>query len=228
MELPGETLRGGMFGSGITPALIITRIITLMIAFTVHEFSHAFTADRLGDNTPRMQGRLTLNPLAHLDPIGSIMLLLAGFGWAKPVQINPYAVQRRSSAGVMWVSLAGPFSNLLMALLAAVPLRFGWVPYSYGTDLIPSLYYFLYEFMSINLILMLFNLIPLAPLDGEKIAAYFFPPPLDSILERIHPYGSMILMVLVFMGPLLGFNIIGWIMGPPMNNILHFLLGGWA
>lgn len=215
-----------MFGSGITPALIFTRILTLVIAFTVHEFSHAFVADRLGDNTPRSQGRLTLNPIAHLDLMGSIMLLVAGFGWAKPVPINPYAVNRRSSAGVMWVSLAGPASNLVMALLAAVPLHFNWVPFSYGTDLIPSLYYFLYEFLTINLVLMLFNLIPLAPLDGEKIAYYFFPPPLDGFLEKIHPYGSLILMALVFLTPLLGVNVFGWIMGPPMNNILNVLLGG--
>jgi Zn-dependent protease len=215
-----------MFGSDITVALIITRVLTLVIAFTVHEFSHAFVADRLGDTTPRSQGRLTLNPIAHLDLMGSIMLLLAGFGWAKPVPINPYALQRRSSAGVMWVSLAGPGSNLLMAVLAAIPLRFHWVTFSYGTDLIPSLSYFLFEFLSINLILMLFNLIPLAPLDGEKIAAYFFPPPLDDIFDKIRPYGSMILLALVFLGPLLGVNVIGWIMGPPMNNILNVLLGG--
>lgn len=212
-----------MFTSGITPALIFTRIITLVIAFTVHEFSHALVADRLGDDTPRMQGRLTLNPLAHLDLMGSVMLLIAGFGWARPVPINPYALQRRSSAGVMWVSLAGPFSNLLLALLAVIPLRFGWIPYSPGSDIIPSLYVFLYDFLYINLILMLFNLIPLAPLDGEKIAAYFFPPPLDGILETIRPYGSMILMVLVFLGPLLGVDVIGWIMNPPMQNILRLL-----
>ncbi|GAP13926.1 Zn-dependent protease [Longilinea arvoryzae] len=217
-----------MFGSGITPALIITRVVTLIIAFTVHEFSHAFVADRLGDDTPRSQGRLTLNPIAHLDLVGSIMLLLVGFGWAKPVQINTYAVQRRSPAGVMWVSLAGPFSNLLMAILASLPLRFGWVPFSIGGNIIPSLYSFLFEFMSINLILMLFNFIPVSPLDGEKIAIYFFPPPLDRILERIHPYGAMILMAIVFLGPMLGVNVMGWIMGTPMNNILRVLLGGLA
>lgn len=215
-----------MFGSGITPALIFTRIITLVIAFSVHEFSHAFVADRLGDNTPRSQGRLTLNPVAHLDLMGSIMLLVAGFGWAKPVQINPYAVQRRSSGGVMWVSLAGPASNLLLAVLASIPLRFAWVPFSFGTDIIPSLYYFLVEFITINLLLMLFNLIPLAPLDGEKIAAYFFPPPLDRVMDKIRPFGSMILLALVFLGPLLGFNVIGWIMGPPLNNIYNLLMGG--
>ena len=217
-----------MFGSGITPALIFTRIITLMIAFTVHEFSHALTAYRLGDDTPRIQGRLTLNPIAHLDLVGSIMLLFVGFGWAKPVEINPYAVTRRSSAGVMWVSLAGPLSNLLMAIVAAIPLRFHWVTFAAGTDIIPSAYSFLYQFMAINLVLMLFNLIPISPLDGEKIAAYFLPPPLDRFFERIHPYGSMILMALVFLGPLLGVNVLGWIMGPPMNTILQILLGGRA
>lgn len=212
-----------MFTSGITPALIFTRIITLMIAFTVHEFSHALVADRLGDDTPRLQGRLTLNPLAHLDLMGSLMLLIAGFGWARPVPINPYVLQRRSPAGVMWVSLAGPFSNLLLALLAAVPLHFGWIPYSPSGDIIPSLYSFLFDFLYINLTLMLFNLIPLAPLDGEKIAAHFFPPPFDRFLETIHPYGSMILMMMIFLGPLLGVDIIGWIMGPPMHNILRFI-----
>ncbi len=215
-----------MFGSDITPALVFTRIITLVIAFTVHEFSHAFVADRLGDTTPRSQGRLTLNPAVHLDLMGSIMLLLAGFGWAKPVQINPYALQRRSPAGVMWVSLAGPASNLLMAALAAIPLRFNWVPFSFGTDVIPSLYYFLLEFLSINLLLMLFNFIPLAPLDGEKIASYFFPPPLDRVMDTIRPYGSMILLALVFLGPLLGVNVINWIMGPPLTNLYMLLLGG--
>lgn len=215
-----------MFGSGITPALIFTRIITLVIAFSVHEFSHAFVADRLGDNTPRSQGRLTLNPAAHLDLMGSIMLLLAGFGWAKPVQINPYALQRRSPAGVMWVSLAGPASNLLLAALAAIPLRFNWVPFSFGTDILPSLYYFLLEFLSINLLLMLFNLIPLAPLDGEKIASFFFPPPLDRVMDAIRPYGSMILLALVFVGPMLGVNIIDWIMGTPLTNLYRLLLGG--
>lgn len=215
-----------MFETGITPALIFTRIITLVIAFSVHEFSHAFVADRLGDNTPRSQGRLTLNPAAHLDLVGSLMLLLAGFGWAKPVQINPYAVQRRSSAGVMWVSLAGPASNLLMAVLASIPLRFEWIRFSFGSDLLPSPYYFLVEFITINLLLMLFNLIPLAPLDGEKIAAYFFPPPLDRFMDKIRPFGSIILLALVFLGPLLGINIIHWIMGPPLNNIYNLLMGG--
>src|SRR3990170_8923316 len=108
---------------GLDPAELIARAIVLILAFTVHEFAHAFVADYFGDDTPRSMGRLTLNPLVHLDPIGSLLLLVVGFGWAKPVQINPFVLERRSSAAMMLVSLAGPLSNFLMAVLAAIPFR---------------------------------------------------------------------------------------------------------
>src|SRR5512139_542806 len=108
-------------------SMLLSHLFVLLTAFSVHEFSHAITADRLGDMTPRQNGRLTLNPLVHLDPIGSLLLLVAGFGWAKPVPINPYALLRRSTAGVMLVSLAGPVSNFLMAVLAAIPFQLGLV-----------------------------------------------------------------------------------------------------
>jgi Zn-dependent protease len=208
------------------PALLITRILTLVIAFTVHEFSHAFSADRMGDDTPRMNGRLTLNPAAHLDLIGSLLLLIAGFGWAKPVPINPYQLLRRSRAGVMLVSLAGPASNLVMAALAAIPLRLGWVPLDFApSGMLPSPGYFLLEFMFINIILFLFNLIPLAPLDGDKIIGYFLPPPVLRAFEAIRPYGPIILLVLVFALPLVGLDVISWIMTPVYTAILRFLLG---
>lgn len=106
---------------------LIARIIVLVVAFTIHEFAHAWTANQFGDDTPRLNGRLTLNPLAHLDPMGSIVLLFSGFGWAKPVPVNPYALERRSRYAFMWVALAGPMSNLLLALLSALPFRFGMV-----------------------------------------------------------------------------------------------------
>src|SRR3990172_9910159 len=107
----------------LTLPVFISRVFTLVIAFTIHEFAHAWTADQLGDDTPRSNGRLTLDPLVHLDVIGSLLLLVTGFGWAKPVPINPYALQRRNRAGTMLVSAAGPFSNLLMAILASLPFR---------------------------------------------------------------------------------------------------------
>jgi Zn-dependent protease len=208
---------------------LISRIIVLLTAFSFHEFAHAWVADHFGDDTPRLHGRLTLNPLAHLDPIGSLMLILAGFGWAKPVPVNPYALRRRSESALMWVSLAGPLSNFLLAILAAIPFRAGLASSSIANisigGIFPSLAQFLYEWIYINLVLMLFNLIPLAPLDGEKIADYFFPPSWADFLDRIRPYGPMILLLLFVGGSSLGFNIFGLILGPPMNYIMGLLLG---
>lgn len=218
-----------MLGSNLSFPLIISRIFTLVIAFTIHEFSHAWTATRFGDDTPRAYGRLTLNPLAHLDPMGSLLLLVAGFGWAKPVPINPYALQRRSPAAVMWVSLAGPGSNLLMAVFAGILFRLGlatvidrFIP---GGRILPSATQVFIDFISINLILMLFNLIPIAPLDGEKIFEYFLPPSFARFMDTIRPYGPIILIVVVFVGPYFGVNILGWILGPPLQALFHLLAG---
>lgn len=213
----------------LDPATLISRVIVLVIAFTVHEFAHAWTATMYGDDTPRQNGRLTLNPLSHLDPIGSLLLLVAGFGWAKPVPVNPYALQRRSPSALMWVSLAGPLSNLMMAILAAVPIRMGLITaasaFQRGGSWLPTLPGFLLTFISINLILMLFNLIPIAPLDGDKIAEYFLPRRWSQVLDTIRPYGPMILMAVIFIGPLFRLNILGLIIGPPFNALMSLLVG---
>jgi Zn-dependent protease len=216
----------------LDPATLIARIIVLVVAFTVHEFSHAATADYFGDDTPRANGRLTLNPLAHLDPIGSLLLLVASFGWAKPVPINPYALNRRSPAAVALVSFAGPLSNLLMAVFAAIPFRLGLVSLvsafaaSTTSHLLPSIPEILFTFIEINLILLLFNLIPIAPLDGEKIADYLFPPSWSRALDQVRPYGPMILLAVVFVGPLVHLDILGWVIGGPVNYLLRLLLVG--
>jgi Zn-dependent protease len=214
-------------------AILVNRALVLLIAFTVHELAHALTADYFGDTTPRMSGRITLNPLAHLDPMGTLLLLVVGFGWAKPVPINPYVLNRRSPAAVMWVSLAGPMSNFLMALLAVIPFRLGLASISEayqemaqgGFRLLPSFPEFLLTFISINLVLMLFNLIPLAPLDGDKIFDYFLPPSISRAWQTFRPYGPLILMALVFVGPMLGFDVLGWVIGRPLQALLSALLG---
>lgn len=208
---------------------IIARVVVLLTAFSFHEFAHAWVAVRFGDETPRVTGRLTLNPLAHLDPLGSLMLIVAGFGWAKPVQVNPYVLQRRSPAALMWVSLAGPASNLLLAVIASIPFQLGLVSayeaqFSSGT-IVPSLDKLLYEFVFINLLLCLFNLIPIAPLDGEKIFTYFLPANMARVFDTIRPYGPLILMALIFLGPLMGINILGMIIGPPLQAMMRFLVG---
>lgn len=209
---------------GLPLAVLLSRAITLVIAFTVHEFAHAWSADQLGDSTPRSNGRLTLNPLAHLDPIGSLLLLVAGFGWAKPVPINPYALERRTPAGTMMVAAAGPISNLLLAILASVPFRAGLLAHSNAIGLIPSLDAFMSEFIWINLILLFFNLIPVAPLDGEKVLEYFLPASARSTFYQLRPYGPMILMLLIFLLPFLGIDVLGLLIGWPTQQVYRALL----
>jgi len=210
----------------LTLASLISRIIILVIAFTGHEFSHAFVANAFGDNTPRMNGRLTLNPLAHLDVMGSLLLLVAGFGWAKPVPINPYVLRQRSRSAVMWVSLAGPLANLVLAFLAAMPLRFGLVQYTGAQGaILPTPFYFLLEFIVINLSLMIFNLIPVSPLDGEKVLEYLLPASALPTFERIRPYGPLVLLVIVFALPYLGINLISLIMTPIIRGLFQLFVG---
>lgn len=217
----------------LNPATLISRIIVLLTAFSVHEFAHAWAADYFGDNTPRINGRLTLNPLAHLDPMGSLMLIIAGFGWAKPVPVNPYTLRRRAPSALMWVSLAGPLSNFLMAALAALPFRlnlFTWndIYTSFAareSSFLPTPAGFLWDFITINLVLMLFNLIPLAPLDGDKIVDFFMPPAWREKMAQIRPYGPMILIALFLIGPYFGINVLSFILGPPLNFLRTLLVG---
>ncbi len=209
---------------GLTPSILIARIIVLVVAFTVHEFAHAWTAVYLGDDTPRLQGRLTLNPLSHLDPMGSLLLIFAGFGWARPVPVNPYVLSRRHRYGMLIVAAAGPLSNVVMAVLAALPFTFGLLSLGPTGAILPTMSQLLGEFMFINLLLAIFNLIPLYPLDGEKIAFDLFPPNLQDSLMRIRPYSTLILIGVLFIGPMLGFNLFGFIFQPVLNAF-RFIFG---
>lgn len=215
-----------MFGFD-DPVTMVARLVVLIVAIPVHEFAHAYSADQLGDDTPRMQGRVTLNPLAHLDLIGSLLILLQGFGWGKPVQINPYTLERRSPSAPMLVAAAGPLSNLLLALIAAVPFQLGLIaPPSpvagiEGANLIP---FVLSIFIQINLTLLFFNLIPIFPLDGEKVLIYFLPPRGQELLLQIRPYGMFILLGLVFLGPYLGLNLLYYLIGTPTYFLTELLI----
>lgn len=209
----------------LVPDELICRVITLVIAFTFHEFAHAAVADRFGDMTPRAAGRLTLNPLVHLDIFGSLLLLVSGFGWAKPTPINPAALRQHSRFALLWVSLAGPISNLMLAIGAAIPIRLGLVKITLPTGVLPTLGEFLYVFMIINLSLMVFNLIPLPPLDGEKILSSLLPDRAGAIYAKIQPYGPILFLVLLFVAPLAGVDVIGWIMTPLVTGMRSLLLG---
>jgi len=204
---------------------LISRLLTLVIALTLHEYAHARAAAFFGDDTPRLAGRLTLNPLRHLDPLGSLMLVVAGYGWAKPVPINPAVLRQRSRAAVMLVSLAGPFSNLLLAglgSLAYLLLRASMGTFSAGLSLPGQ---FLISFVVLNVTLCIFNLLPVAPLDGEKVLEYLLPEPARRVLYAVRPYGMFILLALVFVLPMLGVDAFGALVRAPVLAISRFLLG---
>lgn len=204
---------------------LVSIIITLVIAFTVHEFAHAWSADLLGDDTPRRHGRLTLNPLVHLDPLGSLLLVIGGFGWAKPVPINPSALQSRTPAGMMLVSAAGPLSNLGLAIVASLPFQTGLLDLSAASGrFLPSPANFLVQFIFINLILLFFNLIPIAPLDGDKVAEFFLPPAGREVLLRIRPYGPVILLASILILPRFGINILELLVAAPARQIASILI----
>lgn len=208
---------------GRDPIEIVAVLITLVISLTVHEFAHAWSADQLGDDTPRLAGRLTLNPLVHLDLMGSLMFIIAGFGWAKPVPVNYFTLRRRTPAGFMLVALAGPFSNLLLAILAALPFRMGLFTSS-SITVTRTMGTFLSMFIFYNLILLFFNLLPIFPLDGEKIADYFLPPSGQDVLYRLRPYGPMILIGIILIGNLTGFDLLDLVIGAPSEFIFELLV----
>lgn len=167
----------------LTAGNLLATLLTLpavIIAIAFHEFAHAWMADKLGDDTPRMQGRLTLNPLKHLDPVGTILLIFAGFGWGNPVQINTRNFNRNVSMqkGEMLVSLAGPTMNFILAIIFAIILGiiYMFVPTTFMLTSVGSvIYILLQECVIINIGLGVFNLLPLPPLDGSKIFLNLFP-----------------------------------------------------
>ena len=199
------------------PVLYLSRIIILILAISVHEFAHALAADWLGDPTPRSQGRLTLDPRKHLDAFGSIMFLIAGFGWGKPVYTDPRNFRGDPRTGMAVVAAAGPVSNLLLAYIGSLLYRIGLIQTEVS-------YYFLFLFVSLNILLMLFNLLPIAPLDGYQVTVGLLPYEIATVIARYQSQGPIILMLLIVAGSVFQFNLLGLILGPPYQLILGLLL----
>ena len=201
------------FGSSVTS--MTATLLAVLLAITLHELAHGYVAYCLGDNTAKAAGRLTLNPLAHLDPIGALMMLIAGFGWAKPVPVNPFFFKGNRTTGMMLVSLAGPLVNLIVAYIAYAVYVAGQ-----GFYTVPFLNQFLNYCIILNVFLAVFNLIPIPPLDGSKILAGFLPKQTAfKFLTTMERYGFVILMVLIL------FNITDMIIQPIAYGILNFY--GW-
>lgn len=181
---------------GLNIPWLLAGAVIIFIAFPVHEFAHAATAVALGDETPRLQGRYTLNPLAHIDPMGAILILVVGFGWAKPVQWNPNRINIDRRFGSILVALAGPLSNLLLGITGLLFLRF-------TMPLHPFLYQFLSNFIRINVSLFVFNLIPVPPLDGSHVLFALLPGDTYKLRAQLSQYGFLILFAVLFLAPVI-------------------------
>ena len=203
-------------------------IFSLLVAITIHEFSHALVATGLGDNTARRLGRLSLNPLKHLDPTGAVMILVAGFGWGKPVPVNHQNLSK-GPLGMALVAAAGPLSNVMLAFLVAVPIKLGllgWSSPALGranfvmtgglreglTDILGMVIFF-------NLLLAVFNLIPLAPLDGSKVLGGLLPRRLAGSYTRFERYGPAVLVSVVLTDVVFNLGILWGVIGPLVRGL---------
>ena len=167
--------------------------ITLIFAFTFHELAHAYVAYKFGDMTAKNQGRLTLNPLKHLDPFGTLLILIAGFGWARPVPVNRFFFKKPRLAGIL-VSVAGPLSNLVLAFIGFC-VAYGLQ--RFGVNLTENFYNFLDIFIKLNTVLFVFNLLPLPPLDGYRIVEDLAPNHFRAKMTQYEQYGVLIFLILV-------------------------------
>ena len=211
-------VRGGLVSpvqrAADDPIGFVAFVIAIVLGITVHEFMHAYAATRLGDDTARLMGRLSLNPMAHLDPFGTLLIVLAGFGYGKPVPFNESRL--RTTLGVSGVALAGPFANIVLAALCALPLRFG------GIDPLGGAYSVILEsIVFYNCVLGLFNLIPIPPLDGSRVVYAFLPPRQAYSWRTFEGYGPLVLMAIFFFG----FRYLNAIVFEPAIAIARYLLG---
>lgn len=195
---------------------IILSIPAILVAFTFHEYAHAIVADKLGDKTPRFQGRLTLNPLAHIDPIGFILILICNFGWAKPVEINPNAFKHYSKDDLK-VSLAGPIANLVIAFISSFiyVLLYKLLPNNSISTIVILIFRII---VSLNCVFFILNLLPLPGFDGFHILRDLFPKVFYNLPDEIYTYQLLIFVVLAM--PFIGGNsILGYVIGMPSETI---------
>ena len=206
---------------------LVSVVIVILVGFPVHEFSHALAAYRLGDSTARYQGRLTLNPIVHFDPLGGLMLVISAFlgffiGWAKPTPVNPYNL-RYGRRGEALVAAAGPVSNLVMAAVVAIPVRLIWsnedmAGVVFSSPIATGLYDIAWFFVAINSFLFLFNLLPIPPLDGWKVLTGLVDARTAYNLRQFEQYGFILLLLLVLVG--------GRVLGGVGFAVLDLLVAG--
>ena len=211
--------------------LLTSLAAALVVAITIHEFSHALVSHTLGDATARGLGRLSLNPVRHLDPSGTVLLLVAGFGWGKPVPVDPRFLRGNPRTSMSLVSLAGPASNLLTAMALGSLFRFDVLPTSglssavFAGDALLISAYVVFLAMFFSIVLAVFNMIPLWPLDGFTVLQGVLPREPAEALARIRMYGPLILLGVVFADIVLRVGILSTILWPPVNFLADVFMG---
>ena len=201
--------------------VLIILLPILIFSLCFHEFSHGYMAYHLGDHTAAQNGRLTLNPIAHLDPIGSLMILFVGFGWAKPVPVNPVNFSN-PRLDMMKVAFAGPASNLLLAFTGGLMMRLVNIVGLLQSEMfIQTLYYFIF----INISLAVFNMIPVAPLDGSQIFGNMISKNNPELAWKLQMYGPKILMGVILIGMVTPFSVLGFLMMPFVKMFMYLFTG---
>jgi Zn-dependent protease len=211
-------------------------VTALIVGIAFHEFSHAFTAWRLGDGTARLLGRVSLNPVRHLDPTGTVLLMIAGFGWGKPVPVNPARLRNGPETGRAIVAGAGPIANIIIAVVAALPMQLGlvdwWSPFLIPLsvsdwDVGDYLGLYLSAVVIFNVVLAVFNLLPIAPLDGFSVAVGLLPRDLSRTVAQLEPYGPVILLLLLVL-PFVTqgeISVLHAVMSPIINALVKLIAG---
>ena len=198
----------------------------ILMALTFHEYAHAYVANLLGDDTAKQSGRLSLNPLRHLDPLGTIMIFLVHFGWAKPVPVNPYRL-KNPKKDMLWISAAGPIANMVLAFASGILLRLliaaGEAPDRTSTT--GLLIYVVFMSLQINLALAIFNIIPIAPLDGSKILSGLLPAGFEKMFYMMERYGPFVLLGLIIFGRTTGVSVLGGIIWPFVKFFSNIFAG---
>ncbi len=204
------------------PILFFAWLAAIVIAITIHEFSHAAVANALGDPTAKNMGRLSINPLVHMDVWGTLLLLFARFGWGKPVPFNPYNLKSHRM-GPALVAMAGPMANIIMVVIFGLILRFIYPVL--GLTESNALFQFLFVLITLNAVLAIFNLIPVPPLDGSKLLFAFLPPSMENVKTYFTQYGFIIIIGLLFIDNFTGLAIFGTLYQVILDVVYKFVLG---
>ena len=198
----------------------------ILLALTFHEYAHAFVANMYGDDTAKQRGRLTLNPIRHLDPLGTIMIFLVHFGWAKPVPVNPLKL-KNPKKDMLWISAAGPLANIVLALVSGFLLRliFATIGIPDQHSITGLLIFMMIMSLQINLALAIFNVLPIAPLDGSKILFGLLPSKHEGKIQFLERYGPFILIGLIVFGQFTGVSILGGLIWPFVGFFSNIFAG---